>query len=695
MCSHTLKQMGPSMKFASARSYLAALIAVFGLDPSHASARLAAAEVTLRTSVDDFRLTDQELHSHQLSLLSNARAVVLITQQNNCPVNRNIASSVKALQQQYANQGVEFMMLNSTPSDSRADIVAEAKNYGYDLPILLDSNQLVGEQLGVTRAAEAIVIDPKGWKIIYRGPIDDRVSYQPARSRPDRTWVKDALQAMLTDKPVAVSRQPPVGCPISFPERATTHATHVSYVKSIAPLIRDKCVACHQPGGIGPMPLTSYDSIKPWAPMIREVIRTQRMPPWRADPTVGHFMDDRSLSPDQIKLLVHWVEAGAPRGAGVDPLAALSFHLEEWPLGPPDLVLDLPSYDIPATGIIEYQRPFVVNPLTEGKWLRASTIEIENRQAVHHVLTGYMSAPPPPGEPANESTWGASVGAYAVGAESTVEPADAGVYLPPGGAIGFQIHYTTFGKAVTEHSKIALYFYKETPKLVMHRSVVFNPNISIPANVESSRQLAYLTFPKDALLYSAFPHAHFRGSSSQLILETPDGRRSPLLALPHYDFNWQRDYYFAEPISIPAGSKLIAVFTYDNSVRNPANPDHDRVVPWGDQSFDEMLFMGLGFRWVGETSDKMREYSAYSRALMNGANRLFGMLDSNVNGKLEPSQFIGFGAPYRPYFAEIDTDHDGFVEPQELTSAFPRIEQRLIEQAQAASAATADKAASN
>jgi len=506
--------------------------------------------------------------------------------------------------------------------------------------------------------------------------------------------VKDALDAMLADRPVAVSQHPAVGCLISFPERAMPRSTVVSYVKTIAPLIKNKCASCHQSGGIGPMPLTSYEAIKPWAAMIREVIRTQRMPPWRADPTVGHFEDDKSLSPQQIKALVHWVEAGAPRGHGADPLAAQTFKLEEWPLGKPDLVLDIPSYDVPATGLIDYQRPAVLNPLTEGKWLRASTIKIENRQAVHHMLTGYMKVPPAPGQPANEMLWGASVGDYAVGAESRVEPPDTGVYLPPGGAIGFQIHYTTFGKAVTEHSRIALYFHKETPKLVMRGTALVNPNISIPANVESSEQHTYVTFPKDALLYSAFPHAHFRGSSAQLILATPDGHSSLLLALPHYDFNWQRHYYFAEPISVPAGSKLITVFTYDNSVRNPANPDHNRVVPWGDQTFDEMLFMGVGFRWVGETSANMRDYAPYNKTV-NEPNRLFGILDTRMNGKLEQSEFIGFGGAFQPFFAEMDTDHDGFVELPELTATLPGIEQRLIQQAQAAAAAKPDKAANN
>jgi peroxiredoxin len=119
--------------------------------------------VNLPDTVDDFRLTDQNLHSHELRWLADARAIVLITQENSCPVIRNTATAVRALQHDYASKGVEIMMMNSTPTDTREAILAEAKTYGYGLPILMDGNQLVGEQLGVSRTAEVIVIDPKTW----------------------------------------------------------------------------------------------------------------------------------------------------------------------------------------------------------------------------------------------------------------------------------------------------------------------------------------------------------------------------------------------------------------------------------------------------------------------------------------------------------------------------------------------------
>jgi len=630
--------------------------------------------VNLPATVDDFRLTDQTLHSHELRQLADASAIVLITQENSCPVIRNTATAVKALQHDYASKGVEIFMLNSTPTDQREAIRAEAEAYGYDQPILMDSNQLVGEQLGVTRTAEAIVIDPKTWTIVYRGPIDDRVTYERQKAGAEHTWAKDALDSLLAGRPVAVPRVEPVGCLIDFPERAKAASVPISYAKTIAPIVQEKCVSCHEPGGIGPMPLTRYEEIKPFAAMIREVIRVQRMPPWRADPSIGHFLGDRSLSSTQIKELVHWVEQGAPRGEGVDPLSQQKFHADEWPLGTPDLVLDIPAYNIPANGTVDYQRPLVLNPLKEGKWQRASTIKVEHRQTVHHVLTGYLTQPPPAGQSANESTWGASVGSYAVGAESFVQPKDTGVAIPPGGAVGFQLHYTPYGQAVTEHSKMALYFYKDRPTLVMRNCAIANKNLTIPANIDNWQQQAYITFPKDALLYGAFPHAHYRGSSTQLWLQAPDGIKTLLLSLPHYDFNWQREYMFTEPVKVAAGSKVIAIYTYDNSVRNPANPDHNRTVPWGDQSFDEMLYMALHYRWVGETSDKMNQYTAYDRALE--ATRVFGMLDIKINGKLDESELVGpVGEKFRANFAKIDTDHDGFIEPKELAAVLQRTDE--------------------
>jgi mono/diheme cytochrome c family protein/peroxiredoxin len=638
----------------------AALLGYTGVKTLHPSiANAATAAATSAGRVDDFRLTDANLDSHQLYRMKDASAVVIVTQGNGCAEMKDIAGPLKDLRNKYGAKGVEFMMLNSSAKDTRDQVAQEAKSYGVDIPVLMDVDQLVGEQLGVTRTAEVIVIDPKTWRITYRGPIGEGTG--------SSNWADDAVSATMNGSVVKVAQRNAKGCLISFPNRearAKAQIQNISYASTIAPIIKDKCVACHEPGGIAPMPLTNYEKIKGFAPMIREVIRTQRMPPWQADPSIGHFIGDKSLTDDEKKTLVHWIEAGAPRGAGDDPLAKVEFQAPEWPLGKPDQILDIPAFTVPASGVVDYQRPYTVNPATEGHWIRASTIMPGNRQAVHHILTGYVAQVPANGK-INEGNWGQSVGHYAVGADSDVMPKDVGAYLPAGGAVGFQNHYTPFGKQVVDNSRIGLYFYKEPPKMPMHTTVIAQQNLEIPANDGHHKEVAYQTFPHEAVLYSAFIHAHYRADAAYVAIRYPDGKEQMLIALPHYDFNWQRDYYFKDPISVPAGSKIITTYYYDNSKRNPGNPDPTKVVRWGEQSFEEMDYTQLEYRWIGETTDHRVEYDKDLQAA-----RAIGILDTNVDGVIEKAELRGqMGAALKANFDQLDKNHDGVLDATELEAA--------------------------
>ncbi|MCP5433283.1 MAG: redoxin domain-containing protein [Alphaproteobacteria bacterium] len=638
------------------------MVAVFLAGAAQAATRVEPAEY-----VDDFRLTDANGGSHRLYYFGDAPAVVIMTQGNGCPIARTAMGFLAELQKTYVPKGVVFYMLNSNPQDTREAIAAEAAEFGAAMPILVDENQLVGEQLGVMRTAEIFVVSPDdGYKVVYHGPVDDRLSYERQKAQPEHTYLKDALDDVLAGKPVRVaSVDAAPGCIVSFPDRDRAETfSEISYSKTVAPILLDKCVTCHQPGGIGPFALTKYDDVKGWAPMMRETVRTQRMPPWHADPHVGKFIGDRSMSSEEIKTLVHWIEAGAPRGEGNDPLAEAELHAEDWPLGPPDLILTLPAYDVPASGIVDYQYPYVANPLKEDKWLRATTIKVGSRETVHHVLSGYMSEEPKDGA-ASTSRWEFSTGGYAVGAESTVQPANIGTPFPAGGYIGFQMHYTPVGKAVTDATQIGFYFHKEKPELVMRSSVIADVSIVIPPGEGRHKEVAYMTFPNDALLYSAFPHAHYRGYASDLTLRTPDGKETLLLALPHYDFNWQRGYQFVEPVPIPAGSKLIARYVYDNSERNLSNPDPKITVEWGEQTFQEMLYTAVAFRWVGETSDDMKDYG---KSL--GKTRLMGLLDDNIDDRIETAELKGrIGQGVKLAFPMLDKNGDGYLDAAELAPA--------------------------
>ncbi len=617
--------------------------------------------------VDDFQLLDHEGKAHRLYYYKEAPAVVLMTQGNGCPIVRAAVPSLREVRDDYADTGIEFFLLNSNLQDNRETIAKEVEEFGFDMTVLDDEHQLVGESLNVSRTAEIFVIDTKTRKVVYHGPVDDRVTYEVQKAEAKHHYLRDALDNVIAGEAIQVASVEAPGCIVNFPEREKKEQhTQISYQETIAPILEERCVECHQEGGIGPWAMTSYEMVRGFAPMIREVIRTDRMPPWHSDPSIGHFIGDRSLTPDEIKTLVHWIEAGAPRGVGPDPLKVVREPVPDWPLGEPDLILDIPAFDVPATGIVDYQRPAVANPLTEGKWLRASTVKVGSRETVHHVLTGHMKEMPADGK-SDESKWGASVGGYAVGAESFVQRPDTGTYIPPGGAIGFQMHYTPYGKAVTDQTQIGLYFYDEVPELMTRAAVVIDFTIEIPPETARHKEVSYLHFPKDALLFYAFPHAHYRGQSSSLTLRYPDGTEKVVLSLPRYDFNWQRAYEFVEPIEIPAGSKLIAHYEYDNSAQNVANPDPSIPITWGEQSHEEMLFTAISYRWKDETSTNQKR--AYQRILQRSAS--FGMLDDNVDDVLEKHELRGrSGQRIAESFDRLDANQDGGLSREEYSAIF-------------------------
>ncbi|HEY8004649.1 MAG TPA: hypothetical protein VIE16_10505 [Phenylobacterium sp.] len=637
---------------AAAAATLAAFAAVEL--PHHAKAQ--ATPAAGPTRVDDFILADQDLLGRQLYRMADDKAVVLVSYASGDAALRADAKALMALKAAYAGKGVDMLAVDSRIGDRRDPVIADARKAGIEMPILFDYEQLVGEELGVTRAAEVIVIDPRGWTIAYRGPVDG---------------AKEAIDALVAGQKVALTTREAKGQLIAFPERARAKTfASISYAHTIAPIIQAKCATCHQPGGIGPMPLNNYTQIKGFAPMIREVIRTHRMPPYLADETVGQFQDDDRLTPDQMKTLVHWIDAGAPRGAGEDPLKKIVFKAPDWPLGKPDVVLNVPEVKIPASGVMDYQHPVVANAMTEGRWMKATTFRISDRQVVHHILTGVV-ATDHAGETFSESQWGASLGGYGPGRGSNIQPADTGVWVPASGGVGFQNHYTPYGRETTEKTQMGIYFYPkgQEPKYILRTFGIFDFSIEIPPNEEFHHETSYITFPKDAILYGITPHAHVRGGSTLVSILYPDGKEEKLLALPRYNFNWQYEYFLKTPLKVPAGAKIVAKWTYDNSVRNPGNPDHTKTVYWGEQTRDEMMATYLHYRWADETVK--HQTPEYEKMLQ--ANLMMGVLDDNMDGKIELSELKGGpqgpASTLKKYFALIDTNHDGALDATELAAA--------------------------
>ena len=389
-----------------------------------------------------------------------------------------------------------------------------------------------------------------------------------------------------------------------------------TYTKDIAPILFKNCTGCHRPGEIGPMSLLSYADVRPYAASIKEEIEGGHMPPWHAEAPAGTFLNDRRLTDAEKATLVRWVDAGAPRGDEKD-MPAPPRYTEGWTIGQPDAVFPLPQpFDVPASGTIEYQYFEVPTNFTEDKWIQAMELRPEARAVVHHILVYArepegsgparprvlvprrdQASPEPAPQPAAERRpqrrLGALIGTMAPGWQAMVFQPGTAMQIRAGAVLTFQLHYTAIGKPMKDRSSVGFVFAKEAPATEMRAGSFINGQFVIPAGASGHRVDAEVGFAEDARIWGIFPHTHLRGTKWEYRLIHPDGRSEMILDVPRYDFNWQTYYMFAKPLAVSKGSRIVSSAWYDNSTKNPHNPDARMDVRWGDQTWEEMQYSGL------------------------------------------------------------------------------------------------------
>ena len=407
--------------------------------------------------------------------------------------------------------------------------------------------------------------------------------------------------------------------------------TAPTFSKDIAPIVYKNCTTCHRPGEIAPMSLLTYKDARPWAKSIREEVSIGAMPPWHADPAHGEFANDRRLSDRDKETIVRWVDAGAPEGDPAD-LPPQPKYADGWQIGQPDAVFSMnEGYAIPADGTVEYKYFQVQTSFTEDKWIRAIESRPGNRSVVHHVIVFARDPKPAPrpttppaakpaptfmfaegmDEPKNPDAeakkkaplndrpapkqLGAYLGGFAPGQSVRVYAPGTAIRLPAGAVLTFQMHYTTNGTPTTDCSRIGVLLANEPPTQEVKVTALSNQNFTIPAGAPAHRVDADVTLQRDATLWSMLPHTHVRGRRWEYQATYPDGRAETILAVPKYDFNWQTEYVFREPLKLPKGTKIHASAWYDNSANNASNPDPSADVHWGDQTWEEMQFTAFAY----------------------------------------------------------------------------------------------------
>lgn len=611
------------------------------------------------TRVDNFMLADQQGVGQELYYFKHNPAVVILTTEPGDKLSEKAIAEVEAMRAAYEKQGVVFFGLNS--SDKGRDAPLGALKKADTLPVLTDDLQLVGRSLGVTQTGEVFVIDPKTWKVAYHGPVADSKNKQASLSV--------ALDAVLAGQSApVVEASIKGGATINFPDRKrAAEFKKISYAKDVAPILADKCVACHTDGGVAPFAMKSYEVVKGFAPMIREAIRARRMPPYQSDDRHSTaFKNNLNLSDSQVLTLVNWIEAGSARGEGEDPLPAIVKPAPHWPYGQPDVVLDLPAFDIPASGVLPYQYFTLPNPSKDAKFLKSVVYLPGANKAVHHIVAGWN----PDGKTSRGQGWDVDTGGWGPGSDPTRYPADTGNKVGASGNFVFEMHYTPNGKAQTDKTQVGIYYAKEPPNNILRQLGIADFSIEIPAGDSRRHERGYVEFPADVLLYAVRPHAHSRAYATRLTIRYPDGKEEILHNQPRYDFNWQREYVFKDWLPVPKGSILIADYIYDNSENNVSNPNPKEDVAFGEQTFQEMLFTYLHYKIVGEDREHPRDDIQAEITKSLG----FSVLDDNIDRKIEPEELRGKRfEKLKANFATFDKNNDGGLDKAEyFAAAAPR-----------------------
>lgn len=537
-------------------------------------------------AVGDFALLDQNGAFHQLSRYRDQQAVVIYMHQPSCPVSNAELERFVAMRKQYRDEAVRFLVLVAEDGVGRREMRNVMAPLAPDVSVLIDTSQLVTRMLSFERAAEVAVIDPRRLEVLYHGGFDHRSSRHADDREP---YMRSVMESLLAGRPVPDEAPESRGSKLVLGALESIYEDTLSYVDDIVPILERDCISCHREGGSAPWAMDSHRAVQGWSSMIREALLTRRMPPGQIDPDhVDRFVDLHHISDEEMATLIAWIDEGARRGRGRDPLLDVRPRESEWTLGEPDLVVNFPEQEVPATGVLDYRFVPVETGLSEDRWVRGYEFNVGNEAALHHVIVYTQDARQ---QRQNSSRGGSrtNFGGYAPGRKHVIFDEDTGIRLTRDMRFMIQFHYTTIGRTLTDETSIGLYFHDDPPERSLIRTAVMNGDFTIPPGVQDHEVVGTVTVEQDSYLHSFAPHMHFRGKYLHFHARYPNGEQKNLLSIPDFQYNWQMVYRLREPYYLPAGTTIIAEGGFDNSTLNPLNPDPRQAVRWGDQVWDEMF----------------------------------------------------------------------------------------------------------
>ena len=609
-----------------------------------------------RTKLPAITLPGLDGRSVSLAPAQSPKATLIVFLSVDCPISNGYMPTLGELHQSYESRGLRVIGVNSNSSQTLKRMQLHQREYSTPFTIAKDPRGELAGALSVKICPTACLFDASG-ELRYFGRIDDRfVRRGGAPVKTQRADLQIAIDELMAGKAVSVAKTDPIGCPVESAtldanraaaaprdagdadasrskagdsrvkddaaERTGASVMPPTYTRDVAPILQRHCQECHRAGGIGPFALTTYAEARTWADDIRRFTADRSMPPWLAEDGHVPLQNRRTMPESEIKLLARWVESGCLEG---DPrhLPEKREFPSEWRLGTPDLVLQpADSYTLGADGLDEYRCFVLPTNLTDERLITAVEVVPGNSRVVHHVLVfldttdesnRLDAADPGPGYVSTSGFPGfvpsGSLGGWAPGNTRRPLPTGMARILPKGAKVVMQVHYHRTGKKEEDCTKLGLYFARGPVDRPVYNMLVLPPDgplgkMVIPADDERYEIRTALVMPADYLALSVTPHMHLLGRDLDLEARFPDGRRTKLLSIRRWDFNWQETYQFEAPLELPRGTRLELTAHFDNSEDNPYNPHRPpQPVKWGPKTEDEMCIAFLEIAPLERVSD--------------------------------------------------------------------------------------------
>jgi peroxiredoxin/mono/diheme cytochrome c family protein len=599
-----------------------ASVACFFIVPAFAQNANEPSNAKFGNKIGNFTLKSADGKATSLYDLKDRKAIVVVFLSFDCPVSTSYSPTLIELAKDYGPRGVAFLGISPTDDDV-ATVAKHAKEFGLPFPVLKDEKLVAADALKAEITPEAFVLDGQFYQLRYRGRIDN--SYAARLKKNTQTTkfdLKQALDELLAGKDIGTPVTEAVGCSIVRETKSKPSTGSVTYYRDVAPILQKNCQSCHRPGEVGPFSLMSYKQAVNWASDIKEYTQKREMPPWK--PVEGPaFRDARKMTDKEIATLAAWVDGNTPAGDPKDAPPPAKFT-KGWQLGEPDLVLSADSDFVLGASGRDVFRCFVLpTKLDEDKYITALEVRPGNPRVVHHTLnfidTGgrgrkfeqqEKDRPKKDGEkdsgPGYSMSMGigfipnGAIGGWAPGQLARHLPDNTGYFLPKGSDVVLQVHYHRDGREEKDRTQIGLYFAKRPAAKRFQGMVLPGRFLFLPAGADDFKVKGTITVDQDCTIHSIMPHMHMLGKQIRVTMTPPGGEATPLINIKEWEYNWQETYFFKEPIAVKAGTRFDVEAHYDNSAKNPKNPNNPpKLVHFGEQTTDEMCFV-----FFGATSDR-------------------------------------------------------------------------------------------